>query len=199
LCAPRRPSSTILRAKTTCARIRRQRRISHFFGAMRVAAAVREGDMNIMLSNPITAESRMMIRRNVKERLEDSGRLHCVGPDPYLVITDAGRLVWMVTATPTPMRILIRAPWTCGLGRVNYMRNAVKATIDAYDGTTRLYIFAPDDPIVRAYQRLVPGALPPRLGDAGGPAQARALSGDAVPRAGGDLPDLSHARSAGVL
>jgi uncharacterized membrane protein (UPF0182 family) len=42
------------------------------------------------------------------------------------------------------------------LGEVNYLRNAVKATIDAYDGTTRLYIFAPDDPIVRAYQRLFP-------------------------------------------
>jgi uncharacterized protein len=42
------------------------------------------------------------------------------------------------------------------LGQVNYVRNAVKATIDAYDGDTRLYIFAPDDPIIEAYRRLFP-------------------------------------------
>ena len=43
-----------------------------------------------------------------------------------------------------------------GIGRVNYIRNAVKATIDAYDGETRMYVFAPDDPIIAAYQRLFP-------------------------------------------
>src|SRR5262249_39188077 len=47
------------------------------------------------------------------------------------------------------------------LGRMNYMRNAVKATIDAYDGETRLYVFAPDDPIIGAYQRLFPDLFQP--------------------------------------
>jgi len=125
--------------------------------AMRLAAAVRGGDINILLSNPITSESRMMIRRNIKERLETLAGFIAWDHDPYLVITDAGRLVWMVDgytySNSHPYSRTVDVP---DLGEVNYLRNAVKATIDAYDGTTRLYIFAPDDPIVRAYQRLFP-------------------------------------------
>ena len=126
-------------------------------GPMRVAAAVREGDINILLSNPISSESRMMIRRNIKDRLHTLAAFIAWDRDPYLVITDAGRLVWMndgyTYSNSHPYSRTVDVP---DLGEVNYMRNAVKATIDAYDGTTRLYIFAPDDPIVRAYQRLFP-------------------------------------------
>ncbi|MGA2134304.1 MAG: UPF0182 family protein [Bryobacteraceae bacterium] len=125
--------------------------------AMRVAAAVRGGDINILLSNPITDESRMMIRRNIKERLETLAGFIAWDKDPYLVITDAGRLVWMNDGyTYSDSHPYSRAVSLTDLGDVNYIRNAVKATIDAYDGTTRLYIFAPDDPIIRAYQRLFP-------------------------------------------
>jgi uncharacterized membrane protein (UPF0182 family) len=125
--------------------------------AMRVAAAVRGGDINILLSNPITSESRMMIRRNIKERLETLAGFIAWDRDPYLVITDEGRLVWMddgyTYSDSHPYSRTVEVP---DLGEVNYLRNAVKATIDAYDGTTRLYIFAPEDPIIRAYQRLFP-------------------------------------------
>jgi hypothetical protein len=124
---------------------------------MRLAAAVHEGDINILLSNPITSESRMMIRRSIKERLETLAGFIAWDRDPYLVITDAGRLVWMADgytySNSHPYSRTVEVP---DLGEVNYMRNAVKATIDAYDGTTRLYIFAPEDPIIRAYQRLFP-------------------------------------------
>ena len=124
---------------------------------MRLAAAVRGGDFNILLSNPITSESRMMIRRNIKERLETLAGFIAWDHDPYLVITDEGRLVWMddgyTYSNSHPYSRTVEVP---DLGEVNYLRNAVKATIDAYDGTTRLYIFAPEDPIVRAYQRLFP-------------------------------------------
>jgi len=126
-------------------------------GLMRLAAAVRGGDFNIMLSNPITSESRMMIRRNIKDRLETLAGFIAWDRDPYLAITDEGRLVWMddgyTYSNSHPYSRTVEVP---DLGEVNYLRNAVKATIDAYDGTTRLYIFAPDDPIIRAYQRLFP-------------------------------------------
>ncbi|HUO29729.1 MAG TPA: UPF0182 family protein [Bryobacteraceae bacterium] len=124
---------------------------------MRVAAAINEGDVNILLSNPITAGSRMMIRRNIKERLQTLAGFIAWDSDPYLVITDAGRLVWMddgyTYSDSHPYSRTVELP---DLGDVNYMRNAVKATIDAYDGTVKLYIFAPDDPIIRAYQGLFP-------------------------------------------
>ncbi len=126
-------------------------------GMMRLAAAVHAGDMNILLSNPITSESRMMIRRNIKERLETLAGFISWDHDPYLVISDAGRLVWMVDgytySNSHPYSRTVEVP---DLGEVNYLRNSVKATIDAYDGSTRLYIFAPEDPIIRAYQQLFP-------------------------------------------
>jgi uncharacterized protein len=127
--------------------------ISSFF--MRMAAAVREGEPNILLTDYFTANSRMMIRRRVRERLQELAGFLEWDPDPYLVITDAGRLVWMVDGyTTSDAHPYSRAVDLGDLGRVNYIRNAVKATVDAYDGETHLYVFAPDDPLIGAYQRL---------------------------------------------
>jgi len=124
---------------------------------MRVAAAVSEGEPNILLTDYFTANSRMMIRRRVRDRLQELAGFLQWDPDPYLVITDAGRLVWMVDGyTTSDAHPYSRALDLPDMGSVNYIRNAVKATIDAYDGETRLYIFAPDDPIIAAYQRLFP-------------------------------------------
>jgi uncharacterized membrane protein (UPF0182 family) len=122
---------------------------------MRLAAAVREGEPNILLTDYFTANSRMMIRRRVRERLQELAGFLEWDPDPYLVITDAGRLVWMVDGyTTSDAHPYSRAVDLGDLGRVNYIRNAVKATVDAYDGETHLYVFAPDDPLIGAYQRL---------------------------------------------
>jgi uncharacterized membrane protein (UPF0182 family) len=124
---------------------------------MRMVAAIHEADINILLSNPLTTNSRMMIHRKIRERLETLAGFISWDKDPYLVITDAGRLVWMADGyTTSDAHPYSRALSIEGLGEVNYMRNAVKATIDAYDGDVHLYIFAPEDPIIRAYQRLFP-------------------------------------------
>lgn len=129
---------------------------------MRIAAAVHEGDINVLLSNPLTSDSRMMIRRKIRDRLETLAGFISWDKDPYLVITEAGRLVWMADGyTTSDAHPYSRALSVEGLGDVNYMRNAVKATIDAYDGDVHLYIFAPDDPIIRAYQRLFPKLFQP--------------------------------------
>jgi uncharacterized membrane protein (UPF0182 family) len=104
----------------------------------------------------------MMIRRKIRERLETLAGFISWDKDPYLVITDAGRLVWMVDGyTTSDAHPYSRTLDVTDLGEVNYIRNAVKATIDAYDGDTRLYIFAPDDPIIRAYQTLFPKLFHP--------------------------------------
>jgi uncharacterized membrane protein (UPF0182 family) len=129
---------------------------------MRLAAAVREGEPSIMLTDYFTAKSRMMIRRRVRERLQELAGFLEWDSDPYLVITDAGRLVWMVDGyTTSDAHPYSRAVDLGDLGRVNYIRNAVKATVDAYDGETHLYVFAPDDPLIGAYQRLFPQLFRP--------------------------------------
>ena len=129
---------------------------------LRFAAAIQQGDFNILLTKIFTDHSRMLIRRNVRERLEYLAGFLEWDPDPYLVITQDGRLVWMVDGyTTSNAHPYSRSVEVANVGTVNYMRNAVKATIDAYDGTTNLYIFAPSDPIIQAYQHLFPTLFHP--------------------------------------
>ncbi len=137
---------------------------------MRLAASMQQGDANILLTNYLTPNSRMMIRRRLGERLDAVAGFLAWDPDPYLVITKEGRLVWIVDGyTTSDSHPFSRREDLGNVGTINYMRNAVKATIDAYDGTTHLYIFAPDDPIIQAYRNLFPNlflpssAMPPDL------------------------------------
>jgi uncharacterized membrane protein (UPF0182 family) len=134
--------------------------ISSFF--MRLAAAIRENEPNILLTDYLKPNSRMMLRRKVRDRLQELAGFLDWDSDPYLVITDAGRLVWMVDGyTTSDAHPYSRAVDLPEMGHVNYVRNAVKATVDAYDGETHLYIFAPDDPIIAAYQKLFPDLFLP--------------------------------------
>ena len=124
---------------------------------MRLAAAIQQGDANILLTSYLTQNSRMMIRRTLNDRLEALAGFLVWDPDPYLVITADGRLAWIVDGyTTSDSHPFSRRETLGNAGPINYIRNAVKATIDAYDGTTHLYIFAPDDPIIQAYKSLFP-------------------------------------------
>ncbi len=130
--------------------------------AMRLVAAIAYTDPNIVLTGSLQAESRMMIHRRVGARLETLAGFLTWDEDPYLVLTKEGRLVWMVdgytTSSSHPYSYPIR---TRAAGRVNYVRNAVKATIDAYSGETNLYVFDDKDPIILAWGQLYPKLLKP--------------------------------------
>jgi uncharacterized membrane protein (UPF0182 family) len=129
---------------------------------MRLAAAIRLGQANILLTDYFTPESRMMIRRKVRERLQTLAAFIQWDIDPYLVITEDGRLVWIIDGYTTSDRHpYSQSVQVANMGRVNYIRNSVKATVDAYNGETRLFIFTPDDPIVLAYARLFPDLFRP--------------------------------------
>ena len=125
---------------------------------LRTAAAISEGEPNIIFTSYLTPESRMMIYRNVKDRLAHIAGFLQWDPDPYLVITDDGRLVWMVdgytTSESHPYAATIPVPELDG--GVNYIRNAVKATVDAYTGKISLYVFDPSDPIIQSFEKLFP-------------------------------------------
>ena len=130
--------------------------------AMRLAAATSEGEANILLTDYLTPNSRMMIHRRVRERVQELAGFLQWDTDPYLVITDAGRLVWMVDGYTTSDAHPYSKEVDVGdMGTLNYVRNAVKATVDAYDGETHLYVFAPDDPIIGAYRDLFPDLFQP--------------------------------------
>ncbi len=129
----------------------------------RLAVAINEGDYNILFTGLTNEGSRMMMYRNVSERLEHLASFIEWDPDPYLMIADDGRLVWIVDGYTTSNVHPYSAPVRVGeFGRsVNYIRNAVKATVDAYHGTTQLYVFDETDPIIQAYSNLFPGLFQP--------------------------------------
>ena len=129
---------------------------------LRAAAAVSREDFNILLTGYLTSESRMMIHRNVTARVNALADFLTWDPDPYLVLTDSGRLVWIIdgymtsNAHPYSAHVGIE-----GVGEINYIRNSVKATVDAYDGTVHLYVFEPGDPLLQAYRNLFPDLFEP--------------------------------------
>jgi hypothetical protein len=129
---------------------------------MRVAAAVRDADPNILLTQLITSDSRMMIRRRVLDRVSALAGFASWDDDPYLVLTDEGRLVWTIDgftvsgAHPYSHRLGVSA-----LGAINYIRNSVKATVDAYNGDVAIYVFDDSDPLIQAYRALFPKLLQP--------------------------------------
>src|SRR6202158_683164 len=135
--------------------------VGSFF--MKVAAAISEGEPNIIFTGYLTGESRMMIHRKVQDRVEHlMGFLHG-DQDPYLVITDDGKLVWMVDGYTTSLSHPYSAtlPVAGLVEGANYIRNAVKATVDAYTGEISLYVFDPSDPIIQAYEHLFPKLFRP--------------------------------------
>ena len=126
--------------------------------ARRLAFAARFGEPKIILSDDLTPESRILMYRTVTPRIQRIAPFFSFDRDPYLVITDDGRLVWMLDGYTTTDRYPYSDP-VRGMG--NYIRNSVKVTVDAYHGTVTFYLADPSDPLVRTYARGFPGLLKP--------------------------------------
>jgi hypothetical protein len=119
--------------------------------------ALRFGSYQIVLSDDITTESRILFNRNIRERLRHLAPFLVFDQDPYLVVAD-GRLFWMCDAYTMSGRYPYSTPSGAG---VNYIRNSVKITIDAYHGTTTMYLADATDPIAATYARMFGGIFRP--------------------------------------
>ena len=130
---------------------------------VKTAAAIAEGEPNIIFTGYLTPQSRMMIHRTVQDRLQHVADFLLWDQDPYLVIADDGRLVWMADGYTTSLSHPYSATLpVAGLDDgANYIRNAVKATVDAYTGKVTLYVFDPSDPIIQVYEQLFPNLFQP--------------------------------------
>jgi len=138
--------------------------------ARRLLLAFDRGDLGkLPFSNDVTAESRLLMRRNVGTRVATLAPFLTFDADPYVVVRDDGGLSWMMDAFTTSNRYPYARPYRLEQTRVNYVRNSVKAVIDAYDGSTTFYVFDTADPIVAAYRAMFPtlfkdaSAMPPDL------------------------------------
>jgi uncharacterized membrane protein (UPF0182 family) len=123
----------------------------------RLLIALDRGDITkVPFSDDIGAESRLLMRRNIRTRVEALAPFLTFDPDPYIVISDEGRMVWMLDGFTTSAMYPYARHYRLDDRAINYMRNSVKATVDAYDGTVSFYVFDSDDPIVSAYRGVFP-------------------------------------------
>ena len=133
----------------------------------RWAFSLHLGDPNILLTRSFTPSTRLLYRRDIRDRIQTVAPFVQQDGDPYLVVDpDTGRMIWVVDCYTlsnqypysTPQKMDVN---TASYIEANYIRNSIKATVDAFDGTIRLYVSDANDPIARTYSRIFPGLLLP--------------------------------------
>jgi uncharacterized membrane protein (UPF0182 family) len=126
----------------------------------RLAFALRFGDINPLISGQVGGNTKVLYVRDVKDRVKKLAPFLDFDADPYPVVT-GGRVVWVLDAYTTTSRFpysqKMSGPSDTGLNHsFNYVRNSVKATVDAYDGTVRFYVIDNKDPLIRSYRKAFP-------------------------------------------
>jgi uncharacterized protein len=114
-------------------------------------------DVNLLISGNLRAESRILFRRSIAERISTIAPFLLLDRDPYVIVS-GGRLYWMQDAYTTAETFPYSEPLGSGL---NYMRNSVKVVVDAYDGTVTFYAMDEKEPVLAAYARIYPGLFRP--------------------------------------
>ncbi len=145
----------------------------------RLVFATKFQDSNILLSDLINSDSRILYDRDPRDRVAKVAPWLTLDGDPYPIVVD-GRIKWMVDGYttsnnfPNSARTLLneatndsvtatsRSVAPQARDQITYLRNSVKATVDAYDGTVNLYLWDESDPIALAWERVFPDTVQPR-------------------------------------
>ena len=123
----------------------------------RLLLAFDRGDITkVPFSDDINAQSRLLMRRNIRSRVAALAPFLTFDPDPYIVVGDDGRLTWVMDAFTSSDSYPYSTHYNLEGDSVNYMRNSVKVAIDAFDGTTTFYVFDNEDPIIAAWRAIFP-------------------------------------------
>ncbi|TKJ30929.1 MAG: hypothetical protein CEE40_03565 [Chloroflexi bacterium B3_Chlor] len=123
----------------------------------RAAFAYRFGDVSVVLSEYLTPESRVMLYRNIHQRVRQVAPFLLFDADPYLVIVD-GRLIWLQDAYTATHTYPYSQPYQ---DRFNYIRNSVKVAIDAHNGDMIFYVVDDEDPLIQTYAAIFPDLFTP--------------------------------------
>lgn len=124
----------------------------------RALFALRFGELNILLSGDIGADSRILYNREIRRRAQLALPFLTFDEDPYMIIADNGEMKWMLDGYTSTDRYPYSQRLTDG---TTYMRNSVKVVMDAYDGTIDAYIVDAADPLAATYARIFPGIFKP--------------------------------------
>ena len=123
----------------------------------RAIIAYERGDLaKLPFSDDVKKDSRLLMRRNLRERVSTLAPFLTFDSDPYIVVGEDGRLSWIMDAFTVSDSYPYSSHYRLNGNLVNYTRNSVKAVVDAYDGTTTFYVFDKADPIIAAYSRIFP-------------------------------------------
>jgi hypothetical protein len=123
----------------------------------RLLIAFDRGDLTkLPFSDDIGPESRLLMRRAVRDRIQALAPFLVVDSDPYIVVRDDGSLAWIVDAFTTADTFPYATHYPLRDQQINYMRNSVKVVVDAYNGTTTFYVFDPSDPVISAWRAVFP-------------------------------------------
>ena len=141
-------------------------RLSSFFN--QVMFAVRFNDINLLISNQITPESRLMFDRGVQARVSKAAPFLNLDADPYPVLL-GGRIEWVQDAYTTSSNYPYAQNADTGAlnqgsglpGTFNYVRNSVKVVVDAYTGKMTFYVMDPSDPVIQTYEKAFPELFTP--------------------------------------
>jgi uncharacterized membrane protein (UPF0182 family) len=114
-------------------------------------------DLNLLVSDTIQPQTKILIRRNIRDRISRLAPFLIQDHDPYIVLHD-GRLSWIVDCYTTSDRYPYSQRNT---DQINYIRNSVKAVVDAYTGHTVFYVADPEDPIIQTWERIFPALFQP--------------------------------------
>lgn len=118
----------------------------------KVLFAISYRDMNFLLSQDITSDSKILINRNIVDRVKKIAPFLTYDSDPYAVLSN-GKVYWIIDAYTTSDKY----PYSQPQGGINYIRNSVKVVIDSVNGDTNFYIVDKSDPIVASYAKIFPG------------------------------------------
>lgn len=124
----------------------------------RAAFALRFNDFNMLISGQVTQKTRVLYLRDIVDRVKKAAPFLKFDIDPYAVVAD-GRLVWLLDGYTTSDKYPYSESFSGagGLsGSFNYVRNSVKVTVDAYDGTIKYYVVDNKDPVIQAYREAFP-------------------------------------------
>jgi uncharacterized membrane protein (UPF0182 family) len=117
--------------------------------------------LKVPFSDDITADSRLLMYRNVSERTARIAPFLTLDPDPYVVVGDDGALYWIIDAYTSSDQYPYSRAVRTSRGEINYLRNSVKVVVDAYNGSLSFYLFDPSDPLINAYQKMLPQMFKP--------------------------------------
>ncbi len=126
------------------------------FGRRLLLAIARNDVATLPFSDDVNPQSRMLLWRNIRERVAKLAPFLTFDPDPYIVVGDDGRLSWILDAYTTSDSYPYSTHYSLGDNSTNYMRNSVKAVVDAYNGTVTFYVFDSKDPVITTYRRIFP-------------------------------------------